>query len=244
MALVVLRPDTSAPFLLDFTRQAAANGTLRLDFVVRHPVTRAIATSLVSVHERPAHLFVVSSDLEKFEHLHPEPQPDGRLELIWTPPSAGRYHLFLDIVPAGALPQLLEAVVQMPGPNVSAGAAASMTATRDGVQASLEAGEFVAGQWSRLVFKLSDATSGAALDGWEPWLGAWAHIFSIRDGATEPHHAHPDEHDAVRDGPITSVGLDILFPRSGRFGVWVQIQRKGAVVTLPFRVEVLPATGR
>lgn len=242
MALVILRPDTSAPFILDLERTPAANGTLQLDFAVSHPVSHAIAKDFVTVHEKPAHLFVVSSDLMRFEHLHPEPQANGHLKLTWTPPAPGRYHLFLDIVPAGALPQLLESVVQVPGAKVDAGQPPSMAATSDSVHATLEAGEFVAGRWSRLVFRLTDAATGDPLSGWETWLGAWGHLFTIREGATEPQHGHPDEHDAIRDAGVTSVGFDILFPRGGRYGVWLQIQRKGAVITLPFRVEVLPST--
>jgi hypothetical protein len=246
MALVTLRPDTSAPFLLDLTKgPTAPDGTLSLSFVVRHPVTHAVVSDLVTVHERPAHMFVVSSDLRVFEHVHPEPQPDGQLRLDWKPPAAGRYHLFLDIVPAGALPQLLEAVVSVGGSKLAAGGEEPrMTAVRDGVQATLEAGQVVAGEWARLVVKLTDATTSSELTGWEPWLGAWGHLFVIRDGATEPRHGHPDEHDAIREAGVTTVGFDVMFPRSGKYGVWLQIQRNGAVITLPFRVEVLSATAR
>ncbi len=246
MALVTLRPDTSAPFLMDLSKgPTGADGTLHLNFVVRHPVTRATVSEFVTVHDRPAHMFVVSSDLRIFEHVHPEPQPDGRLRLDWKPPAAGRYHLFLDIVPAGALPQLLETVVPVGGAKPGAtGEEPSMMAVRDGVQASLEAGRVVAGEWARLLFKLTDAKTGSELTGWEPWLGAWAHLFTIRDGATEPQHGHPDEHDAIREAGLTTVGLDVMFPRAGEYGVWLQIQRNGEVVTLPFRIDVLAATAR
>lgn len=245
MALVVLRPDTSAPFVLDVDRQRTSDGTFHLTFAVRHPVTQALATDLVTVHDRPAHMFVVSSDLRVFEHVHPQPQPDGRLRLDWKPKAAGRYHLFLDIVPAGALPQLLEAVVPVGGSKPTAAAdEPGMMAIREGVQAALESDRIVAGEWARLIFKLTDATTGAELTGWEPWLGAWAHLFAIRDGATEPRHGHPDEHDAIREAGLTTVGFDLMFPRAGEYGVWLQIQRNGAVVTLPFRVDVLSATAR
>lgn len=237
MALVPLRPDTSAPFLLDVTRTPAARGAMAFDFVVRHPVSRVAATTLVQVHERPAHLFVVSADLERFEHLHPESRPDGHLGLTWTPPAPGRYHLFLDIVPAGALPQLLESVVLVPGRTPPPAEPPGLDATRDGVQALLEAGEVIAGEWARLTFRLTDAATGERLDGWEPWLGAWAHLFAVREGATDPQHGHPEEHDVTRDASQSTVALDVLFPRPGRYGVWLQIQRRGRVVTLPFRIE-------
>jgi hypothetical protein len=127
---------------------------------------------------------------------------------------------------------------------VDAGDPPTMTARSGGATAALEAGEFVAGNWARLTFKLTDSATGGPLDGWETWLGAWGHLFTIREGATEPQHGHPDEHDAIRNGPVTSVGFDVMFPRGGQYGVWLQIQRKGEVITLPFRVEVLAATVR
>jgi hypothetical protein len=245
MTLVVLRPDTSAPFLLDVTRQTAGSGSLRLSFAVRHPVTKALANQFVTVHDRPAHLFVVSSDLRVFEHLHPEPQADGRLQLDWKPQAGGRYHLFLDIVPVGALPQMLEAVVPVSGPPPDAPAQGlAMMATDHGAQASLEAGRVLAGEWAHLTFKLTDTATGGELSGWEPWLGAWAHVFTVRDGATEPSHGHPEDHDVVREAGVTSVALDVMFPRAGQYGVWLQIQRKGEVITLPFRIEVLAATAQ
>lgn len=247
MALVTFRPDTSAPFLLDVSRKAAdSEGTLQLDFLVRHPITHAPVSDLVTVHDRPAHLFVVTSDLRVFEHLHPEPKADGHLELTWKPQAPGRYHLFLDIVPAGALPQLLEAIVPVTRVKdaVSEPDDAGTVVVRNGVQALLEAGSVVAGEWARLSFKLTDVATGAEISGWETWLGAWAHLFAIRDGATDPRHAHPEEHDVVREGGLTSATFDVMFPRAGEYGVWVQIQRSGTVITLPFRVAVSPATAR
>jgi hypothetical protein len=241
MALVILRPDTSEPYLLDVQRKGTgtAGRPLELSFVVRHPRTHAPINEYLIVHDRPAHMFVVSSDLRVFDHVHPEPGGNGRLELTWQPPRPGRYHFLLDVVPRDAFPQLLESVVEVPGGTpVREPIGLSSLASAHGVTASLETAAFFAGRWERFEVKLTDTATGAPLTGWEPWLGAWGHMFAIRDGATEPMHAHPDEDSIVRTAEGTSVTFDVLFPRTGRYGVWVQVQRNGVVVTLPFSVEV------
>ncbi len=243
MALVVMRPDTYEPYLLDAQRKVpiAAGRPVELSLALRHPETRARITDYLLVHERPAHVFVVSDDLGVFEHVHPDPPTDGTLRLTWQPPRPGRYHFFLDVVPSGALPQLLETVVVVPGtPGERASLAPQSAALVQGVAArsAVEEGDLFAGRWSRLKVDLTDAATGAPIGDWEPWLGAWAHLFSIRQGATEPMHAHPDDDSIVRAADSTSVTFDVLFPRAGRYGVWVQLQRKGVVITLPFVVDV------
>lgn len=241
MALTPFKPDTPQPYVLDVERSgiAVTGKPLKLGFVVRHPESHAVVNSFLTVHDKLAHMFVVSSDLQVFEHVHPEVGADGHLTLTWSPPRPGRFHFFLDVAPAGALPQLLESVVlvngEMPSP---APFEQTRFVEREGIRASLESNIDIAGNWSYLTFKLTDAATGQAMSGWETWLGAWAHLFAIRDGATEPVHAHPDEGVEVHTAMDTNITLEVMFPRPGRYGVWLQVQRKGKVITLPFFVEV------
>jgi hypothetical protein len=248
MALTPFKGDTLEPYVLDVERSgpATAGKPFTLGFRVRHPRSQAPVSDYLVVHERPAHMFVVSSDLQVFEHVHPVVGENGHLTLTWTAPRAGRYHFLLDIVPSGALPQLLESVVIVNGEDPPA---APFTPTRsaevDGIRASMETNVEMAGNWSYLTFKLADAATGEPLTGWETWLGAWAHLFAIREGATEPVHAHPDEGVEVRTATDTNITLEVMFPRPGRYGVWLQLQRNGKVTTLPFFVEVTGwTTGR
>lgn len=241
MALTPFKADTLQPYVLDVERSgiAAIGQPLTLGFRVRHPESKAQVGTFLEVHEKTAHMFVVSSDLQVFEHVHPVVGADGHLTLTWTPPRPGRYHFLLDVVPSGALPQLLESVVIVNGkPPEPVPFEQTRVGERDGIRASLESKVEMAGEWSYLTFKLTDAATGEALSGWEPWLGAWAHLFAIREGATEPVHAHPDEGIEVRTAADTNITLEVLFPRPGRYGVWLQVQRNGKVSTIPFFVEV------
>ena len=51
--------------------QVGAANSLR--YVVTDARTGGAASDIVASHGRPAHLIVVRSDLERFQHLHPEP---------------------------------------------------------------------------------------------------------------------------------------------------------------------------
>jgi hypothetical protein len=51
---------------------------------------------------------------------------------------------------------------------------------------------------------------------------------------TEADHAHPEE--ATASGP--SVSFQPMMPAAGPYKIWVQFQRKGRVITVPFVVQV------
>lgn len=247
MALTAFKPDTHEPYVLDATRDgpAVAGRPFTLGFRVSHPRSKEGVSDFLVVHEKPAHMFVVSSDLQVFEHVHPTVRDEGHLTLTWTAPRSGRYHFLLNVVPAGALPQLLEAVVVVNGEEPpSVPLTTTKSSERDGIRATIESNVEMAGNWSYLTFKLTDAATGEALSGWETWLGAWAHLFAIREGATEPVHSHPDEGVEVRTPSETNITVEVLFPRPGRYGVWLQLQRNGTVTTLPFVVDVAAWTAR
>ena len=51
---------------------------MTLTFTIRHPGTGDLVTRFETVHEKRYHLFVVSRDMEVFEHIHPEQQKASR----------------------------------------------------------------------------------------------------------------------------------------------------------------------
>lgn len=245
MALVPFKPGVYTPYLLQTKLESRfeAGKPATISFRVLHPRTREQAGEFLVVHERPAHLFIASEDLAVLDHVHPEVMPDGELRITWTPPQPGRYRMFVDVVPAGDLPQMLEAVVESmdvdkaPPPPVWQ---PSFTATVGGVTARMliTGGQAFAGRESQVELELNDASTGRPIDGWEPWLGAWAHFFALREDASEPTHAHPEDAFLVRTELATKVHFDVIFPRAGTYRAWVQLQRKGQVLTLPFTVRV------
>src|SRR5581483_6413786 len=71
------------------------------------------------VHEKLIHLFVVSQDLEFFEHIHPV--FDGKAFHIQTRlPRPGMYRLLADYYPTGSVPQLSLSTLYVAGPQSTA----------------------------------------------------------------------------------------------------------------------------
>src|SRR5256885_15221760 len=67
---------------------------VKLTFAINDSSGKLIS-DLAIVHERPAHLLIVSDDLAYFNHIHPEPNSYGTFTVETSFPSAGKYLLFL-----------------------------------------------------------------------------------------------------------------------------------------------------
>ena len=98
----------------------------------------------------------------------------------------------------------------------------------------LDATGLKAGREALLRFTLADAATGTAISDLEPFLGAAGHMLIVSADLTDANHAHPEEQ-AAR-GP--SVSFQPRMPAAGLYKLWVQFQRKGQVITVPFVVSV------
>jgi hypothetical protein len=85
----------------------------------------------------------------------------------------------------------------------------------------------LAGQKTQIYFRLNPA------DGFEKYLGAWAHMLVGSDDLIDLIHTHP----LVADGG-PQVQFSLVFPRARTYRIWVQFQRKGVVNTAHFDVPV------
>jgi hypothetical protein len=102
----------------------------------------------------------------------------------------------------------------------------------DGMRVSLDLSALKVGQASTLAARVDDAASGAEVTDLEPYLGARAHMLIVAADLTEAIHAHPevDQAAGLRFTPI--------IPRAGRYKLWIQVQRRGVVSTMPFVIEL------
>jgi len=103
-----------------------------------------------------------------------------------------------------------------------------------GLRVRLEPATLTAGREAVLRFTLADVSTGAPVSDLEPFLGAAGHMLVVNADLTEAHHAHPEEQ-AAR-GPV--VEFQPRMPAAGLYKLWVQFQRKGQVITVPFAVPV------
>jgi Heavy metal binding domain len=240
MALVPIPPQRIGEYKLDVAVAPSADGGASgFRFVVRDPETGEAVPSLLDVHERPFHLFVISRDLEMFAHVHPERRDGGTFVVTHGLP-AGEYVLVADFLPAGGTSQLVHRAIVTPGYTgplfVSAREIHPLPSEQiaGGLRIRMDAGHPAARRESPVRFELSDAATGGPIADLEPYLGASGHLLIVNHDLSIAIHSHPEG--TPSSGPVVIFGA--VFPAPGRYKLWAQFQRKGQVVTAPFVIEI------
>jgi hypothetical protein len=269
MPLVQTRPYDTRDYQLEFRAEPALvrpGEKVTLFFRFRHPGTGAVVKDFEVVHTKLFHLFVISQDMEFFEHLHPEMRDDGTWTLETSVPKAGYYQVLCDFMPKGGSGQFLKA------PLVTAGYAGDLASDSARLAAdtvfrksegdvtatlSLNRPRLASCEYSHLTFNLTDTATARPITDLQTYLGQFSHmllmsedmqcyvhahpmnlIVAEEDGAGIPEYIIPPDADldAIRGGP--TVTFDALLPKAGLFRAWVQFQRHDQVRTLAFTFNV------
>jgi hypothetical protein len=240
MSLVPIPPPRIGEYKLDVTLlPRAGGGAAGLSLTVRDPETADPVKSFIDVHERPLHLFIISRDLSQFAHVHPEMRVDGTFELRFDL-AAGEHMLIADFLPTAGTSQLVQRAVVTPGymGPIFAPAAALIASPAEqvtgGLRIRLEPEPLRPRRQSLLRFVISDVESGLPVTDLEPYLGAAGHMLVVSSDLTTAVHGHPEG--SLGAGPV--VTFSPIFPTPGVYKLWVQVQRKGQVVTASFVVTV------
>jgi heavy metal-binding protein len=207
------------------------NQPAALQFLIHDPWKDRPVTSYNVVHEKLFHAFVVSEDLQFFQHAHPTFVADGVFQLPITFPKAGMFRVLGDFYPAGATPQLAIQTIFVTGtppPPVQLARDYSPKSSEN-MRVSLVTipEQAVAGMRTQLRFTIDPA------EGLEKYLGAWAHMLAASTDLIDMIHQHPYRVDEQQ-----MVEFEMVFPRPQVYRMWVQFQRKGVVNTVQFDVPV------
>jgi hypothetical protein len=242
MALVPMPVPRLGEYRMDVaaTPGPRGSGAAKLRITLRDPETGKPVSGFATVHERLLHLFIVDRTLEYFAHVHPERAGDGVFEIVHRLPP-GAYVLIADFLPLSGPSQMLQRAIATPGYGGPLFPATSglrqdigVEKTVEGLRVRLDAAGLKAGREAVLRFALADASTGAPILDLEPLLGAPGHMLIVNADLTDANHAHP-ENQTTR-GP--SVSFHARMPAAGLYKIWVQFQRQGHVVTVPFVVAV------
>jgi hypothetical protein len=236
MTLVAGIPDYASEYRMEVTVTPPApkpgeKATLR--FTIFDPWKNRRVVNFQIVHEKLFHLFLVSQDLQFFVHDHPVTNPDGSFTYDMVFPKAGMYRLLADIYPTGGTPQLIPKTLFIPGATSVSQPAALVrdylpkNTENMHVEMSSDPAEAIAGMKTLLYYRVSP------VEGFEPYLGAWAHMLAASDDLVDLIHTHPTLADG---GP--QLQFDMILPRPRTYRIWIQFQRKGVVNTARFDVPV------
>lgn len=172
---------------------------------------------------RRMHLVVVSRDLSRHAHLHPELDAAGR----WTTRltlAPGSYRAVADFATGGQRRSLaVDLAVAGPLTPVPLPPPAT-TATAGDLRVEL------AREGERLAFTAYDATGAPVLP--EPYLGARGHLVAFRAGDLAYAHVHP----AGERGATTTYAAQL--PGPGSYRLFLELQVDGTVRTFPYTLEV------
>jgi hypothetical protein len=87
-------------FINDLSKIKAGDEVI-LSFSPKVKGDENIIVELETVHEKKAHIILVSEDLEYFSHLHPDYEGNGNYSVKTNLPFGGKYELFIEYKPKG-----------------------------------------------------------------------------------------------------------------------------------------------
>jgi len=257
-------------YLLDFRTIPALvkpRQKTTMQFRISHPGTSERITKFEIVHEKQYHLFVISQDMEFFQHIHPNEQADGTWTIDVTLPKAGYYKVLSDFLPSGGSSQFIARPLVTAGYTGDlAGDSAHLvldTAAQkivDDIRATVvyDPPTFVAGLYGHLPFQLTDTSTGKPITDLQTYLGAFGHTLIMSEDMVDYVHSHPldilaqpdDEVgqpqflippgadlEKLRGGP--TVTFEGLMPKAGRYRAWTQFRRNSKLYTFASTFNVV-----
>ncbi|HYF36734.1 MAG TPA: hypothetical protein VD994_15675 [Prosthecobacter sp.] len=210
------------------------------------PPTLLRPEDLVDLHGARLHAFVADLQLGDYQHLHPEPtDKPGEYAFTFTPKSGDRYRCWINLAPIKTRREEFPHMDlrQPQGYPVVPGRARieSLTAEVEGLIVSIHpsGNRVAAGALTPTHLSLIDLKTGGPVTDLEPYLGAFAHVVTFAEDFYTVSHIHP--HGSVprpdeRGGPLIEFALRPPFP--GFLKTFVQVQRGGRIITLPFGLNV------
>jgi hypothetical protein len=226
------------------------NEKVRLRFSVYNPKSGEKVRQFAIMHEKLYHLFVVSQDLDEFQHIHPDIEQDGSFVIDTVLPRPGHYKVFSDFYPIEGIPQVIQRDLVTAGytqdlfasqARISPDSVLERTVDGMKIQLMLEPQEIIAGKPATLRYILTDARTGQPVHDLKPYLGALGHTLILSEDLSDYVHSHPEdaqtEADRKKTGP--EVSFEALLPRPGNYRVWTQFLRGETLTTVSFNIKAV-----
>jgi hypothetical protein len=270
MALVRAAPFDVRDYRLDFRTVPAvlkAGQKASLAFKIFHPDTGEAMKKFEMVHERQYHLFLISQDMEYFQHIHPQEAADGTWSIDVTLPKPGYYKVLSDFLPSGGSSQFIARPLVTAGyiGDLAADSAhlvpdTVLTKVDEDITATVttDPQQFVVGLYGHITYHLTDTADGRPITDLQTYLGAFGHTLIMSEDMAEYVHSHPldilaqpdddggppvflippdADLEKLRGGP--EVTFEGLMPKPGRYRAWTQFRRHDTLHTFAFTFNVV-----
>jgi hypothetical protein len=209
-------------------------------------------------HGHLMHLFVVSPNLDRFWHLHPDEAQTAMFEQRLPMLPAGKYQLFADLVHGTGLPETLIAELNT-APIAGTPLAGDDSAWTEGESQSTKIAwrrddqPLVTKRLTMFTFQVQDA-QGQPVNDLELYMGMPGHAIFVRRDLKVFAHVHPSgsapmaaieiampaaaPHAQHMMATPSTVTFPYGFPEPGQYRIFVQVKRAGAIVTGSFDADV------
>ena len=205
-----------------------------LSFLPKEDGDENIIVELETVHEKKAHIIIVSDDLEYFSHLHPEYDGDGNYSFRMNLPFGGKYELFIEYKPKGGKKITDRFNLNIEGSEKPKAIFKSERYLFENQNLSVmlrPSEELFSGKEIHIpVTILKDGKELNAAN-FDNYLGEKAHAVLIRIANFDFLHVHP----MVMNNQLN---LHMNIVKSGYYRLWLQFQIDGILYTTDFVLEV------
>src|SRR5258708_14099302 len=274
MDLVRAAPFDVRDYGLDFRTVPAVvkpGQKASLRFRILHPSTGQPIKKFVVVHEKQYHLFLISQDMEYFQHIHPEEQSDGTWTIDATLPKPGYYKVLSDFLPSGGSSQFIARPLvtggytgDLAGDSAHLVPDANLTKTVEDITATIayDPSTCVVGLYCHLNYYLTDSATSRPITDLQTYLGAFGHTLILSEDMVDYVHSHPldilampdddggpptflippgEDLEKIRGGP--AVTFEGLMPKPGMYRAWTQFRRHDKIHTFAFTFDAVAPAG-
>jgi len=209
-------------------------------------------------HGHLMHLFVLSPNLDRLWHLHPDEARTATFEQRLPALPAGKYQLFADLVHGTGLPETLTAELDtaaIAGTPLAGDDSAWMAGETPSTRIVWQRGDqqLVTKRLTMFTFQVQDA-QGRPVNDLELYMGMPGHAIFVRRDLKVFAHVHPagsapmsvieiampsaTPHAQHLMTGASTVTFPYGFPGPGQYRIFVQVKRAGAIVTGAFDADV------
>lgn len=219
--------------------------TFRLMTPDGRPLTDA---ELAIVHTRPLHTMIVDSSLRDYHHLHPIYDPERQCFVCqFTPNLQTSYTMWNDFTVKGeeAPTHLRLALDTMRGATLPARVIPSSEVEAEGIRVRIQSeSPLRAGAATSLSLDIRGA-DGRPVTDLEPIMGAYAHLVAFSADGQHFLHTHPmgREPQSASERGTSPLYFHVTPETPGPVQFFLQIQRDGKILTLPFGQMVAQTQG-